>query len=260
MLRSMRSVVALPVISLVILGLAVGCGGDDDGSGADAASLEGQPWVLASGVPFPQDVAFTRPSATFEAGTVGGSTGCNRYTAGYTVDGDSLELSEIASTRMACAPPADAIERAYLEAFGRVTAWRLDDETLVLVGEDDAGLLRYDAARPVGTWQATGLLRGDAFESPVAGAELTATFGADGSLSGSSGCNTYRATYTTDKGAIEITAPSATRMACAEPAGVMEQEAAYLAALPAAVRFGADGHSLELLSADGTRLVTYTRR
>jgi hypothetical protein len=49
------------------------------------------------------------------------------------------------------------------------------------------------------------------------------------------------------------------KKACAEPAGVMEQEAAYLAALPMAVAYHVDGTVLELLSADGTRLVTYTR-
>jgi META domain len=39
----------------------------------------------------------------------------------------------------------------------------------------------------------------------------------------------------------------------------MEQEAAYLAALPAAVRYRVEGHSLELLTAEGTAVVSYTR-
>jgi heat shock protein HslJ len=95
--------------------------------------------------------------------------------------------------------------------------------------------------------------------SPLAGTELTARFGNDGTLSGSSGCNTYTAPYTTDKGAIEVTMPAATQKACAEPAGVMEQEAAYLALLPTAVKYRLDGRSLQLLSSDGTGLATYTR-
>ena len=48
-------------------------------------------------------------------------------------------------------------------------------------------------------------------------------------------------------------------MACAEPKGVMDQEAAYLAALPTAVGYRVDGGSLALLSADGTSVATYTR-
>jgi hypothetical protein len=39
----------------------------------------------------------------------------------------------------------------------------------------------------------------------------------------------------------------------------MEQESAYLAPPPMAVSYGVDGHSLELLGADETRLVSYTR-
>ena len=40
----------------------------------------------------------------------------------------------------------------------------------------------------------------------------------------------------------------------------MEQESAYLALLPAAVSYRLDGNVLELLAADGTRLVTYAPR
>jgi heat shock protein HslJ len=253
--------VALTLASLLVPGLLTACAGDDGGSSssADAALLEGQPLVLVSGIALPQDVAVARPSATFENETVAGSTGCNRYTAGYTIDGDSLAIGEIATVRMACAPPADAIERAYLAAFGQVTGWRTEDEELVLVGDDDAELLRYERATPVGSWQVTGLVSGDAFTSPLGGTELTAMFGEDGMLSGSSGCNTYTSEYTTDKGAIEIAAVAGTKKACAEPAGVMEQEATYLTLLPTAVKFRFDGRALELLNVDDKRLVSFTR-
>ena len=221
----------MPVASLIALGFVAACGGGD-GGGTDAATFEGQPWVLTSGIDVPQDVAVTWPSATFEGGTVAGSTGCNRYTGSYIVDGDSLEIGPLATTRMACLPPLDRIERAYVAALGRVTGWRSADDELVLVGTEDAELLRYAPASPVGNWQVTGFLRGDAVTSPLVGTELTARFGDDGALTGSAGCNRYTGSYTSDKGAIEITAPASTRKACAEPAGVMEQEAAYLDALP----------------------------
>ena len=244
---------------LLVLGVVSACGGDDGGGGADASSLEAKPWVLTSGVSLPQGDTVARPSASFRGGTVGGSTGCNRYTAGYTVDGGSLHLGQIATTRMACVPPADAIEREYLAALGKVTGWRLEDETLVLVGADDGELLRFEAASPVGSWEATGVLSGDAFVSLVAGTKITARFGGDGTLGGSAGCNTYTSSYTTDGGGIEITRPASTRKTCASPAGVMEQETAYLTVLPAAVSYRVDGRSLELLSADGTFVATFTR-
>lgn len=253
----MRSVV-VPLVSLVVVALVAGCAGDEEG-GSDAGTLEGQPWVLTSGIDVPQDVAVAWPSATFEDGTVAGSTGCNQFSGPYTVDGDSLELGQLASTQMACAPPADRIEQSYLAALGRVAGWRLDREELVLSDADDAELLRYAPATPVGEWEVTGLLRGDASVSPLAGTTLTARFGEDGSLSGSSGCNSYTTSFTIDKGSIEIGPPAGTKKACGEPAGVMEQEAAYLAALPTAVSFRLAGSVLQLIGADGASLVTYAR-
>lgn len=253
----MRPVV-VPLVSLVLVAFVSGCGGDEDG-GSDAGTLEGQPWVLTSGIDVPQDVAVAWPSATFEDGTVSGSTGCNQLSGPYTVDGDSLELGQLAQTQMACAPPADRIEQSYVAALGRVARWRLDGEELVLSDADDAELLRYAPATPEGEWEVTGLQRGDASVSPLAGTALTARFDADGSLSGSSGCNGYTTSYTTDKGSIEIEPPAGTKKACAEPDGVMEQEAAFLAALPTAVSFRLAGSVLELIDADGKRLVTFTR-
>ena len=249
----------LSIATLLLPGLLAACGGDEESGSADVLLLEGQPLVLVSGVDLPQDAAVARPSATFENVTVSGSTGCNRYTAGFTIDGNSLGIGEIATTRMACPPPADAIERAYLAAFGQVAEWRAEDDEFVLADADGAELLRYERATPVGSWQVTGLLSGDAFVSPIAGTELTATFADDESVSGSSGCNTYTAEFTTDKGAIQIQDVAGTEKACAEPAGVMEQEATYLALLPSVVKFRLDGNALELFDVDRKRLVAFTR-
>ena len=47
-------------------------------------------------------------------------------------------------------------------------------------------------------------------------------------------------------------------MACPDPEGVMDQEAAYLAALPTAVGFRVERGVLELLNAEGSAVVSYT--
>jgi heat shock protein HslJ len=239
---------------LLALGLAAGCGGDDDD---EAGSFVGVPWLLSSGVDLAGSEAV--PSATFTDDTVGGSTGCNRFTAPYTVDGDSMEIGEIATTRMACPPPADAAERAYLAALGRVAAWHQDGVELVLADGDHNELLRYQEASPLGEWEVTAFLNGDAVSSPLPGTTITASFADGGTLTGSSGCNTYQTAFTLDRGSIEIEPAASTEMACAEPEGVMEQEAAYLAALPTAVGYRVDGGSLALVSADGTDVASYTR-
>ena len=251
----MRFVFA-PSAFLLVVGVVAGCG--DDGSSTESAAFEQVPWVLGAGIDVDGWEA-AAPSAMFDGGTVGGSTGCNRFTARYAVDGDALVIGAIASTRMACAPPADAVETAYLAALANVRGWRSEEEGLVLLDPDGAEVLRYKIATPFGTWRATGLLRGSVIESPIAGTEITLRFGDDGRLAGSAGCNTYAATFTTDRGAIEITPPAATMMACTSPGGVMEQESAYLAALPSAVRYRVDGRSLELLGVGDRLVASYVR-
>ena len=251
----MRAVV-MPCAFLIALGLA-GCG-DDDETVKDAASFVGVPWVLSAGIDVDgwESVA---PSATFTDTTVGGSTGCNRFTASYTVDGDSLEIGTIAATQMACVPPADAVERAYVDALERAAGWRSEDAELVLLDEDGAELLRFGTAKPVGKWDATAIQSGTALSSPLPGTEVTATFTDDGKLTGSAGCNSYSTSYTIDQGGIEIAPTASTKKACAAPEGVMEQEAAYLAALPTAVSYRVEGGSLSLLGADGTYVASYAR-
>ena len=235
---------------VVLAGLAavIGCGDDDGGAAAGGQSFEDVPWALTTG-----------PSATFSGGTVAGSTGCNRFTASYTLDGSDLEIGDVASTNMACPPPADATEREYLDALDRVAGWRLEANELVLEDEGGDELLRFSEPSPAGAWEATMFRQRDAVSSPLPDTEITAVFGEDGTLSGSAGCNTYSATYKTDRGRITIGAPAATRKACVKPTGVMEQEQAYLDALPRAVSYRVEGSSLSLLTAEDTYVAIYQR-
>jgi heat shock protein HslJ len=254
----MRSALAA---SAFLLAFVSGCGGDEGSSGttvggAEPASFFGVPWTLVSGLDV-EGVEASPPSAAFENGVVGGSTGCNHYGGPVTIDGDSMKIGMIAATQIACPPPADSVERAYLAALGRVDGWRMDGPALVLVNGDGDELLRFEAASPVGDWEATSIQTGDALASPLPGTTITATFANDGTLSGSAGCNSYTTSYTLDGGKIEIDPPAVTKKACAAPDGVMEQEAAYLSALPSATQFRVDGGALALLAADGTYVASY---
>lgn len=252
----MRSAVALTLL-LLVAGFAAGCGSDSENAATDTSALEGTPWVLASGagVTPPDGVAL---SALFDAGTVSGSAGCNRFNSSYTVEGSAMTLGMIATTQIACLPPVDAVEKAYLAALGKVAGWQAGADGLVLSDAGGAELLRYTAATVVGDWEVNAFLRGTGFSTPVAGTKLTATFAADGTLAGSAGCNRYTATYTADAGALTITPPASTKKLCPEPEDVMAQEAAFLAVLPTATRYELSGTTLDLLKADGTRVVSFT--
>jgi heat shock protein HslJ len=73
------------------------------------------------------------------AGGVSGSTGCNRYTAAYRAEGDTLHLSSVAATRLACADEALAEqERAFLSALESVATLSFEGDRLDLRGPDGA--------------------------------------------------------------------------------------------------------------------------
>ena len=101
-------------------------------------------WQLKSGV-----AAARLPAAItlrFDGARITGSSGCNRY-MGLVVPGETpgdLRMSgPLAGTMMACAPPADGIERDFLSklqvmqrysflAGSLVISWRTDDEQGIL--------------------------------------------------------------------------------------------------------------------------------
>ena len=89
-----------------------------------------------------------------------------------------------------------------------------------------------------------------ALVTPLPGTRLTMEYGADGSLIGSAGCNTYTAAYRVNGNNITIDPPASTQRVCSEPAGIMDQEADFLTnALPSAATFRLDGNMLEIRSA-----------
>jgi heat shock protein HslJ len=246
----------LAVLTLIALVSLAACGEDDGGSAAQGDSLEGTPWVVESGLKTP-GWEKTPPGATFQDGAVSGSSGCNRFHASYELEGDSLKLGAIATTEMACPEPAMTVEQEYVDALRSVAGWRIEDGVLVLLDEGGAELLRLREPSPVGTWTATSVRLPDSVSSLIAGTEISATFADDGTLTGSAGCNSYRATYTLAGGDLRIGAPVATKMACTSPAGVMEQEQAYLTALPQTRGYEIDGNGLTLLTAEGTIVATF---
>jgi len=77
----------------------------------------------------------------------------------------------------------------------------------------------------------------------------------DGRLSGSDGCNRFAGSYSATGSAFEVSPPLAsTQMACPEP--VSTEARAFMAALEAARGYRIDGALLQLMSADGTMLLT----
>jgi heat shock protein HslJ len=67
-------------------------------------------------------------------GKAAGSAGCNRYTAGYSVEGAKLEFGPPAATRMICPRPDGVMEQEqlFLKALGMVATARFEGDRLEL--------------------------------------------------------------------------------------------------------------------------------
>ena len=115
---------------------------------AEHVSLEGTDWMLGG---IAQDEAIVSTAidaditATFEGGTVGGSAGCNTYTADYTVEGETLELGEIIRTEMACEDvERNEREELFLTTLGETAAYEIVRDTLTLMDGDGNVLLIFN--------------------------------------------------------------------------------------------------------------------
>ncbi|MEC5398516.1 META domain-containing protein [Uliginosibacterium sp. H1] len=75
---------------------------------------------------------------------VAGSGGCNRFTGGYTLDGQALSFSRVAGTLMACVQGGE-YEAAFLKTLSATTRWRVDAGQLELIDAQGAVLARFVA-------------------------------------------------------------------------------------------------------------------
>jgi len=201
-------------------------------------------------------LADTHATLHFTDARIDASDGCNRVTGGYTTTGDRFEIAgNLASTQMACAEPVMRQAAKFVSALRGARSARIDGGKLVLAAEDGTVLARFASVSQslAGTsWEVTGYNNGkQAVVGVLAGTSISIAFGADGRVSGSAGCNRYTGQYTAAGDTINIGQSASTRRMCAEPAGIMEQEAAFLAALPGEVRARIDGDRLELRNAAG---------
>ncbi len=74
-------------------------------------------------------------------GCVSGTTGCNRLSGGYALEGDGLTFGPAASTRMACPEPAMAIENAVLAALQATRAVVSEAGRLVLLDGNETAVI-----------------------------------------------------------------------------------------------------------------------
>jgi heat shock protein HslJ len=203
----------------------------------------------------------TRYTILFNSdGTAAIKADCNQVGASYTADGSSISITLGPSTLAACAD--DSRDQQYLAALGSAAVFFFDGGDLFIDLAADGGTIQFSTgaapvapaptATPEGTPAATPEATPDA-SSPVSpvlgltfnlvsygpqgaeqslieGTSITAVFN-PGTVAGNAGCNDYTGQVTPVEDFFTISSIAVTQQACEEPAGVMEQEQAYLAAL-----------------------------
>ena len=82
-----------------------------------------------------------------ERGRVAGSGSCNRFFGSAIVTGDSLQVGQIGTTRMACADSVAGQERRYLAALEGATRFALDGPSLLVYSSGLERPLRFTGAK-----------------------------------------------------------------------------------------------------------------
>lgn len=77
------------------------------------------------------------PVATFDdSGRISGNTGCNNFGSQAKLTATGLLITNGFMTRMGCEAPRHAVEQAFLKALESTTSFKLDGNSLVLLGND----------------------------------------------------------------------------------------------------------------------------
>jgi heat shock protein HslJ len=112
--------------------------------------LVGTTWTLtsiAAGDAVMSVVSGTEITAVFAADeTLSGSAGCNSFSGTYTLAGDRLSFSPLATTKMACAGYVMTQERVFLDSMSEVASFTIEGAQLTVLDRSGAMLLGFEGA------------------------------------------------------------------------------------------------------------------
>lgn len=208
-------------------------------------------------------IADTLPTLSFnEDQQVTGNASCNNFFGNYSLDGNKLSFGPLGSTEMFCTGPDGLMdqESAYLAALESATGYRTEEGKLLLLDASDNTVLIFspqDMSLDGASWNLTMFNDGQSLVSLLNNTEINAEF-KDGSVSGSSGCNSYSGAFQQDGLKLTFGDLASTLMLCQEE-GVMEQESAYLQAIAKVTHYIVEGKQLTLFDADNLVLATFNR-
>ncbi len=81
-----------------------------------------------------------------EDGKISGTGGCNRYMGGMEITGNTVKVSPVGATMMACAPKMMEQDAKFHAALRLVTNWKIKRNHLILIDAKDREVLRLKRA------------------------------------------------------------------------------------------------------------------
>jgi heat shock protein HslJ len=271
MRRHSALVAALALATLALVAAACGSSSSSGSSGtttptttSTGAGVDGA-WTLTSYLTgTTQTPAAANPATLVLAagGTFTGTTGCNTLSGTWTGSADgAFTVTPGPMTQMACTNSAvPAQEQALTSGLPKVTDSTLDGTTLTF--QDASGNALFTWTRGPdgvdGSYTVTGLNNGNgAVVASAATQKATMQFGADGTVSGNTGCNSFSGTYEVTGNNLTINGDvAATMMACETEAQAVEQQ--FLAALGNVATWERTGQQLTLRDGTGATQITLT--
>ncbi|MFZ1389768.1 MAG: META domain-containing protein [Thiolinea sp.] len=209
-----------------------------------------------------------RATMTFNGGVLTGNDGCNNFRAAYshprvpkTPQSLSIRMDRAMSTMMACPPQQTQVAGAVASALQKTYQYSVNDKYLTLMDSRGVVVATFDRPAtdvPGTSWQLLSFNNGTAMLSSLNTERFTANFSTDGTVSGFSGCNNYRATYTLDRarGTMRVGPIGSTFKMCPDQ-DLMKEEAGFLNAWRRVGLYGRQGNGMSLFDAQGLRMMDF---
>ena len=233
----------------------------------------------------------TYMSAEFSPnGSITGGAGCNSYRGSYVSSDDTISVDAMSFTEIGCTEPEGILqqEERFLLMLSDSATFEIDADALTLTtasGEtllfhhegtipDDSGAVDDDSldddasnanssnddvsnadSSLVGAWTLNSFGDPAYPDSPLSGAEITASFSADGTVSGNAGCNGFQGSYRSGDGTLSFGLMAITEMACPAPDGVLEQESRFFEMFSLADKYRMADGNLILTTPSGDQLL-----
>jgi heat shock protein HslJ len=196
----------------------------------------------------------------FDRDRISTFAGCN-HGSGTADLADGRIVTQLASTMMACPPPLRDADAWVSKFFQAGPSWSLTGDTLTLKTATTTVTMQdkkvVDPDRPLAgtTWEVQSLVSPDAVSTSAAleQSKPVLTIAADGTATGSTGCNRFTGHAQITDTVIEFGPLITTKMACVGEVGDVEQ--AVLRVLSGTVQSAIDADELRLTRDDGYGLI-----